>query len=399
MTVVLKWGKLVVLVVAAMAIGWVALRSAAPRAFAAQTGLPERLDPGNPDLLFRTATEEMLRSRGHLPDRFYPQLAEAGRRDPLAAEPFLFFGLRALEQRNLAHAERLLIEARRRDPRLRLARLALLGTYLQTNRIAEASSESAVSVRLTPRAQEALVAELARLAASTEPADAVVRAIGDDPLMEPVLTQLAQSEEVEPEHVLRLAARQPRTPHFDTAGWPVTLLSTMVRRGEVQRAHAIWRRLAGITGTPALLHDPRFQGRPGALPFNWVLSTSGGGTAERSAGGALDVQYYGREATQLAAQLLVLPPGRYQLSMQVEGETTDQGSRLEWQVTCTGSDAVLLAAPLRGITYTPRGFTAAFTVPASGCSGQWLRLQGLPAEFPSTQAVKISELALGRTNQ
>lgn len=391
----LWWTKLLVLSVAALAIAALAVKLTAVRAFPLQSGIPQQVDPGHPDAVFRAAAEAMLRNRGRLPAEFYPRLAEAAKREPLSAEPYFFFALQALEANDLARAERLLIESRRRDPRLRLSRLALLGVYLQTNRVAEASEEIAVLVRLVPRAEQLLVPELARLAAAPATADAVVAAIGDDPLMTQVIARLAQ-QNVDPNHLLRLAARQPRMTDASGAGWQSVLLDSMVRRGEVQRAHGMWRSLVGIQGTPPLLYDSRFEGRPGPPPFNWALSSAGPGVAERAAGGALDVEYYGRASAALASQLLSLAPGRYRLTMRAEGNANGQGSRIEWQVACNGSNASLVAAPLRDITYNPRDVAVEFSVPASGCDGQWLRLQGVAAEFPTNQSVKISELSLQR---
>jgi pentatricopeptide repeat protein len=390
----LWWAKLLILIAAALAVGWLAMEASVVRAFRNQPAKVQLVDPGHPDTVFRLAAEQLLRNRGQLPAEFDSRLLEAARREPLASEPFLFLAMRALEQRDLARAERLLTEARRRNPRQRLVRLALLGTYLQTNRIPEASSEIAVLVRLVPRTSQLLVPELARLAASPQTADAVVAAVGSDPLMAQVLAQLAR-QNTDPDHLLRLARRQPRN-SGDGTGWQAIMLDGLVRQGQVRRAHQVWRRLVGVSGEGALLYDPRFEGRPGPMPFNWTLSSSGPGVAESAPGGALDVEYFGRESASLASQLLALAPGRYRLAMRVEGDAKGDGSRIEWQIGCAPNGPALAAATLRDISYDPRDLTLDFTVPANGCEGQWLRLQGVAAEFPATQSARISELSLRR---
>ena len=392
----LWWVKLLVLTVAALALGWLALEASLVRAFRNQPARVLLVDPGNPDTVFRLASEQLLRNRGQLPAQFDPQLLEAARREPLASEPYLFLAMRALEQRDLARAERLLTEARRRNPRQRLVRLALLGTYLQTNRIPEASNEIAVLVRLVPRTSQLLVPELARLAAQRETADAVVAAVGSDPLMAHVLAQLAR-QNADPDHLLRLARRQPRG--SDDTGWQGIMLDGLVRQGQVRRAQQLWQRLVGVSGAAALLYDPRFEGRPGPMPFNWTLSSSGPGVAESAPGGALDVEYFGRESAPLASQLLALAPGRYRLAMRVEGDAKGDGSRIEWQVACAPSGPPLGTTVLRDVSYNPRDLSLEFTVPASGCQGQWLRLQGVAAEFPATQSARISELSLRRAGE
>ncbi|MFN3724746.1 MAG: tetratricopeptide repeat protein [Allosphingosinicella sp.] len=393
----LWWLKLLVLAAVALAVAWLAVQTSTVRAFRNQPARVLLIDPGNPDTVFRVASEQLLRNRGQLPAAVEPQIAEAARREPLAAEPFLFFAMRALEQGDISRAEQLLTEARRRNPRLRLARLALLGTYLQTSRIPEASNEIAVLVRLVPRSSELLVPELSRLAAQPQSADAVVAAVGSDPLMAHVLAQLAR-QNVDPDHLLRLARRQPRG-SADASGWQGIMLDGLVRQGQVRRAQQLWQRLVGVSAESALLYDPRFEGRPGPMPFNWTLSSSGPGVAEPAPGGALDVEYFGRDSAPLASQLLALRPGRYRLAMRVEGDAKGDGSRIEWQVSCAPSGPPLASVPLRDVSYNPRDLHMDFTVPASGCEGQWLRLQGVAAEFPATQSSRISELSLRRAGE
>ena len=391
----LWWTKLLALVVAALGVGLVAVNVAAMRAFPLRTGIPQRLDANHPDIVFREAAEALLNNRGRLPAQFYPRIAEAARREPLSAEPYLFSGMRALEEQDVPRAERLLSEARRRNPRHPLVRLALLGLYLHANRVGEASFEIAALVRLVPRSSELLVPELARLAVQPATADAVIAAVGDEPLMTAVLARLAQ-QGVDPDHLLRLAARQPRDAQMESNGWQAKMLVSVIERGAVRRAQQLWMRLAGVSGAAPLLYDSRFEGKPGPPPFNWVLSGSGAGVAEPAAGGALDVEYYGRESLALASQLLALSPGQYRLVSRVEGSATGQGSRIEWRVTCTPSGRALATVPLSEINYDPRDLNAEFTVPAGGCEGQWLRLQGVAAEFPTNQAARISELDIQR---
>jgi hypothetical protein len=48
-----------------------------------------------------------------------------------------------------------------------------------------------------------------------------------------------------------------------------------------------------------------------------------------------------------------------------------------------------------GVSSAPRGFRADFSVP-DGCGAQWLRLEGISAEFPTTQSVEIRGLRINR---
>jgi hypothetical protein len=55
--------------------------------------------------------------------------------------------------------------------------------------------------------------------------------------------------------------------------------------------------------------------------------------------------------------------------------------------------------PIDKLSYAPRTIGAAFVVPASGCSGQWLRLVGTPAEFPTAHSITISDLQIARAGR
>ena len=380
-----KMLKLFLLIVAATGVAWLAVATYLPRAY------PQLRSPDDPDLVFRETGKQLLATRGRLDDAAYERLAAAMRRQPLASEPFLFFGMRALGAEDLEGAERLLVEACNRDPRSEMARLALMGLYLRTGRVREGSAEVAALVRVMPRAGELLVPELARLAATPASREAVVEAVGDEPVMADVLGLLVQND-VDPDVVLSLARRQPRREDGSFAPWQQSLLAKLVEQDEVRRAHGLWRRFVGAQGNE-LLYDADFRGLPGPPPFNWELTASDVGAAEQArGGGGLEIEYFGRKSGPLARQLLLLRPGRYRLEFQVEGSANGQGSQIVLQLTCRDGTS-LLDMPFRGLTYTPRGVGADINVPA-GCSSQWLSFAGRAGEFPNSQRARVSGLVL-----
>jgi tetratricopeptide (TPR) repeat protein len=384
--------KTITLAIAGLALAWLIVTVSAPRALPMHIATRVGLDNRYPALLFRLAGQELLANRGRLSPETYALLMEAAGKEPLAADPYMFFGLRALESGDIAGAERLLAEARARNPRLHLARLALIGIYLRLNRVPQATSEIASMVRILPRSSGLLVPELARLALGPETRGALVEALGADPLMGQVLSHLIQ-EGTDPALVLQLAARQPRSQNGQFAPWQTALINAYVNRGDAARGHALWREFLGAAPSGELVYDAGFRGRPGGDPFNWRLVSDSAGAAEMTQG-ALEVTFYGRNAGTPAAQLLVLKPGNYRLRFRVEGSANAKGSRLQWQVKCHPGEAALLTLPLENVTYTPRAVDGQFTVPAGGCSAQMLQLMGLPGEFPETQTVRISEFAV-----
>ena len=325
----------------------------------------------------------------------YSALARA----PLSEEPFLLAGIDALAKGDEQKGEALLTESRRRDPRSRTTRLLLLDRYLRANRTSEAGVEIAVLNRLIAQAAQVLVPELARMISDPKTGNALIGLLRDDPAMRDAVLEKLASGGAEADLVLRVAQSTGAGGRSGPApAWQSALLSKLVEKGDVQRAHQLWRAFAGASDADgrAAPYDGNFRGLPGPAPFNWQFLSGPAGVAERTQTQSLDVEYYGRQRAALASQLIVLQPGRYRLSFRAEGDATGQGSRLAWIVSCSGGTGVqLIEAPLERVGSTPKMIAAAFTVPASGCPGQWLRLTGIPDEFPTGQSATIADLRIG----
>ncbi len=384
------------LTAAALVLAWFAVRASLVAAFPPAAGIAEAVDPGAPRAVFDAANREFTSSKGRLSSETSERVAAAMRRDPLASEPFLLAGQQELLGPNLERAERLLAEARLRDPRIQLTRFSLLNLYLASNRIAEASTEMSVLIVLLPQTADLLVPQLALLASNPRTRRGLVDAIGDDHLMGLVLDYLARTG-TEPDRLLELAARQPALPQGQYAPWQTRLVKRLVEAGQAERAYDLWRRFTRpVDQGPALVYDSRFEGWHGSIPFNWDFVSNPVGSAERVPGPALEVSYFGRSSGWLARQLLLLRPGRYRLSTQVEGSAKGDGSRLTWRILCRANSAVLTSIPLTGVSAQPKTLSAELTVPGGGCESQWLQLMGDVGEFPETQSVRISSIDLAR---
>lgn len=367
-------------------LAWLSLAANLPRAF------PDRnwIADDRPARVFGEVGQALITNEGRLSDEDLARLGDAVRRQPLASEPLFFYGMRAVEAEDLAKAESLLIEARARDPRNSFARLALMALYLRTGRVREGSAELAVLARLEPRGNQLLVPQLIRLTNSAQAREALVEAVGDQPIMADVLAKLA-TDGGDPDMILNLARRQPGRADGSFAEWQRLLLDRLVENGEERRAYDLWRRFAGADRNE-LIYDADFRGRPGGPPFNWELSVSDVGAAERGRGGGLEVEFFGRKSGPLARQLLMLRPGAYRLTFEAEGSATGQGSRIELRVACR-SGANLATHAFRDVSTTRRRAELAFTVPG-GCEGQWLTFAGEAAEFPAIQRLMIPRLSL-----
>jgi hypothetical protein len=212
-------------------------------------------------------------------------------------------------------------------------------------------------------------------------------------LHEAVLENLAASGADE---ALILKVAGPAARSGGAEPWKAALLSRLVGRHEIGRAWDLWRLFTGFRGEAAGkgLYDGGFAGLPGPPPFNWDLAGGAPGAAERSAGHALQVDYYGRDNGNLASQLLMLRPGRYRLSFRASGDASGESSRLIWTITCDPGQGSLLQLPVTGVKSAPRSFAGAFIVPAGGCPAQWLRLSGISGDVSGAQSATISGMSI-----
>ena len=395
--------KILLLGGVAVFIGWLVVRAAAIDAFVRRNPAAAAVfAPGDPRVTLALAMAEFRRGTGAISPRTMRATRQALEKAPLAEEPFVLHGLSALVGKDEARAERLLTEARERNPRSRPTRLLLLDRYLRTNRVDDAAVEIAVLSRLIPAARQALVPELAKFAGNPRTRGSLASVLRSDPEMrEEILNHLANSTG-DPDLVLRLAETSgARIVPTETRPWQRSLLDTLVKKGEIERAYRLWARFTGAAG-PASgkgIYDGRFQGLPGSPPFNWEFVSSGAGIAEKAKGPAVQVEYYGRQPTTLATQLLMLKPGRYRFAFRAEGDATGDGSKVAWTLECLPGTPALLELPITKLTYAGKVIAGDFTVPTEGCSAQWLRLVGRSAEFPSAQSVTITDVQVRSAGQ
>jgi hypothetical protein len=351
-----------------------------------------KIAPDDPRVALNIALFEFVLKNGAISERSRNRAYEALARAPLAETPMLIAAVDALAAGDTKKGDALLAEARRRDPRFLLARLLLLDRELRENKLAGATQEIAVLARLAPETSSLLVPQLATMAANPRTGATLMRVLRSDPkLQQEVLAKLAAT--AQPDLVQRLAKEAPPAPGA-SADWQGVLLGRLVGAGDFGQAYARWRdfaRLPPDNGAKSV-YDGRFQNLAGAAPFNWQLTGSAAGVAERNADGGLQVQYFGRVGTELAAQLLLLRPGNYRLLVQADGDASGEGARLAWTVECAQSKARLGELGLVKISSSPKTLAAPFTVPAAGCAAQWLRLSGSPAEFPTEQDATIREI-------
>lgn len=323
------------------------------------------------------------------------QSMDAARRAPLAIEPFLIRGAIAQSEGQQDRAERLFVEAVRRDPRSSAGRFFLAQRYLSSVRPAEGLRQAAVLIRLVAGGSHSFVPAIA-LYAKTPGAGPGVRSMFaiDPTLRDAVLADLARDSD-NYRLIMSIAGDEiGKSSPLETPSWQSQLLTSLVERGDFVTARALWLRISGLRVAPVGLFNPQFGQLSAPAPFNWTFGSDEHGVAEPTTGNGLQVIYYGRTNADFATQTLLLSPGQYELRMRVlrEGGAI---SGLAWTVACQPAGKALMTLPVGEEAGAARMIAGQFAVPV-GCASQQIRLAGTAREFAASEQVTLSDLELVR---
>jgi len=383
-------GRAIVVALAAGLLMVQVIRNAVVASAAAGTaGRGSQVWSGNPAVEVSqamAAITQAARQHRDVPGSAFAAMRRASVQEPLATEPFLVRGVQAELAGDDQTALRAFQAAQWRDPRSLAAAYFLADRYLRDGDIGRGLPQVAALARLAPGGTSTVAPYLAAYAQSPVNWPALRTLFRAHPeLAGPALTALATKASSAPA-VLALAGPQQKA---GNAPWLGPLLNSLIAAGDYAKAQAIWARATGVRAGPNV-YDSSFSDKTAPPPFNWTLTSSAVGLAERQAGGRLHLVFYGQEDGILATQLVLLPPGHYRLSMQLMGDTA-HARALNWSIWCDKA-----AGPIASVT-VDRAAAAGwqFTVP-QGCAAQWLRLSGASADIPQQVDVTIAALKLER---
>jgi tetratricopeptide (TPR) repeat protein len=349
--------------------------------------LAASLAPGIPPILASKAMAEVgqAAATGDRPgEATLDGLRTLASRAPLAVEPFLVEA--AIDQREgeFIRAERLLLQARLRNPRSHAARYLLADIWLRQENVLPALGEIAILARLIPASTAHFVPALSEYAGMPGAGEELRQVLKVNPrLRQPLLNALA----ADPDNADLLLALAGEEAASGDPAWQSRLLGGLVERGDYQRAFSLWRQFSGLGNRPApLIFNADFSQSPAPAPFDWTYASGTAGLAEPGEG-KLRVLYFGRENVVLAHQLLLLPPGNYRFAAPSSG-TAPQGA-LVWSLVCERPRSQLMeleaGASLR----------ASFSVP-DNCAAQRLQLRGRQQEMPKGTDVQIGPVTIER---
>lgn len=171
-------------------------------------------------------------------------------------------------------------------------------------------------------------------------------------------------------------------------------LDRLVKDGLVRAAFDAWiamlppDRRAGAE----MLYNGGFEYPLSGSEFDWqIVQTLGADVKVVGGGGgkpgALRIEFSGaRVDFRNVTHLLVLRPGIYRLSGEVEAESLHAERGLWWRLSCLGSGLNLGETELVADSASSRAFSLIFTIPAANCQAQVLQLE-LPARIPTERAI------------
>lgn len=314
------------------------------------------------------------------------RLTELERRAPLDPQPYLVEAAIAQRAGDVDRAERLLVEARRLDPRSAAARYLLADVWLRQGRVIEGLGEMAILGRLLRGSTVELVPALAEYAKTPGAAAQLAKVLRSNPQLEQPLLGALAADPANAELIIELHGAGGSADVGEAPAWQGRLLEGLVRRGSYERAYDLWRRLTRVQGPRPLLFNGEFRPLAAPPPFNWTFASGRGGFAEPG-DGSMRVLHYGREGVNLARQLLLLPPGRYRFSAPASGTAAAGG--LAWALTCSGGKSLFEVEPAKAQSI-------AFEVPAGDCPAQQLVLKGMALDSPQESDVRVGPAQIER---
>jgi tetratricopeptide (TPR) repeat protein len=328
------------------------------------------------------------RARTAVSPASFDMIDDAARKSPLSPEPYLVHGVQARLSGDLAAAKADFLAAQWRDPRSLPAAYFLAEYYFRSGSPIEGLKQTAILARLSPGGMSTVAPYVAAYAQNRANWPQIRDMFRSQPTIEDdVLVALAQN----PANADAVLALADANHGQSNSPWVAVLLNSLVKAGQYSRARAIWASAAGVRlDSAGLIFDATFDHPKPSEPFNWTLTSSTVGLAERQPHQRLHAIFYGSEDGVLANELLVLSPGSYRMQFQL-GPGALHPDAISWSLICDGSQQ-----PFATITVdvaASRGWK--FQVPPD-CQAQWLQLAGRSADIAQQSDVTISNLTLNR---
>lgn len=312
--------------------------------------------------------------------------AEASARRLLALEPLQGKAFRVLAEAADRQGRRdeafgLYRIAERRAPRDVPTRAWLTQRYLERGEFANALAQVDRILRMAPKRARAIYPVIVQLAQDAKFADALAERLRENPPWRAgILGALRDPKTGNPEaagRVMQALQDNGGLSAEEYSRW----LDSLMARGNWGEAYARWAgEVPKENGRLALVYNGDFAIAPSGTGFDWRRRRVPGVLLqfEQAAGTSGDAAYFRflnrRVPSAGLEQPLLLSPGRYQLDVRMRAQALRSELGLQWTISCVGRGGVVARSePIEG-SFAWRQSNTAFTIPASACQGQWLRL-------------------------
>lgn len=330
-----------------------------------------------------------------------PDEAAGLARRALAANPLQEGALRVLAQSADANGDTrqtgtLMRLAAGRSLRDTTALVWLFNQSVRDGRPAEALHYVDAILRTRPDLQSAFAEPLVTLADNPDARPDLIKMLAGAPAWRSwFLGQLA-AKAPEPSITYAVLSGLAATSDPPTDGELGPYLNRLIGEGQYQLAFLAWWHFlpATVSKTIPFVFNGNFERPVSGLPFDWMIGGVRGATTtivdtgDKDHGHALRVVFGNtRVPYRQVSKLLVLPPGKFELSGEVSADHLVNERGMMWRIFCADDAKVTLATtgPVAG-TSSWHGFHTRFEVPPTGCKAQWLRLE-LAARFPIEEQV------------
>ncbi|WBO20814.1 hypothetical protein [Sphingomonas abietis] len=394
---VVRWSMLG----AALLLGWISVRAGVQGNFQeSDPAVAVQAWPAGGTALEALARGRVAAASGEIDDTTRSLYRSALTQEPLLANPLALAALDAANSGHTDRAERLMLAARDRDIRIPMVRFWLFDHFVRTGQYPRALDEVGPAIRLQSDSITAIMTVLAAIASTPDGNSALAHKLASHPFWETDFFNTAKNS-TPPEALLTLLSRLPNPAQALDEQRAVFL--ALIDAGDGARAYQTWRQLVPAVYRTQIqgVYDGNFSHWPGAEPFNWMLTNDSNGTARMVSASdlpqstALDVRYFGTDATMLAEQYTDAAPGLYKLELAARRRSTAAtGGRLAMEVRCMRGD-LLATLPLDPLDLELRAFSMPVTVPA-GCGLLRVRLVGAPGDLFSEVEAQITGVTLVR---
>ena len=381
-------------------IAWLIVKSAAAGFSVATAVALAPLPPADPTPSLKILTNKVRPPTEPVTDELL-QSAKAGLAGlPLSFEPFLVAARAAEQKGDLRRAIALMEEVRRRRHSYPAARMQLMIYYSKAERFPEALSEIDVVLRRNEDLRASLLPELTKMAADPRGRAALATILARGPVWREQFFSVAGTSKLSTSDARDLYERiRALKPKHDLLLERQLILQTQASSGDYIGARRTW--LASLPQQEReknrALFDGDFRGLRAPGPFGWAYKDGDAGRAEPAKDGQrtyLDVAYFGGQNLGLAEQMLALPPGRHTLRLIARSPNGITSGRLFWRLNCLPGGSQIGVLDLNQAVADNRRFSAAFTVPASGCPGQSLSLVAEPGDVATVVNLEITRMEI-----